>query len=241
VTLVGAGPGDPELITLKGLKALQSADVVLYDRLIGLELLQYAPADAELLDVGKEPQRQRRSQDEINALLVEKARQGRQVVRLKGGDPFVFGRGGEELLACVWAGIPCEVVPGISSAIAVPARFHIPVTQRGIATQFTVIAGHTQPDNAPFTLPELPHTGTLVFLMGVRQLPNLVQQLLQNGFNPKTPTALIERGTMPNERAIFAELAEIPLYSQEIQPPSVFVVGEVVQFAQTLRHPPPTP
>ena len=143
VYIVGGGPGDPGLITVKGLDCLRRADVVLYDRLVAQELLNEVPTHAELIDVGKEPKRHRRSQDEINALLVEKAREGKIVVRLKGGDPFVFGRGGEECQALAEAGIRYEVVPGVSSAIAVPAYAGIPVTQRGVTTAFTVVAGHT--------------------------------------------------------------------------------------------------
>src|SRR6185436_18865848 len=143
VYLIGAGPGDPDLITVKGLACLRRADVVLYDRLAPAELLAEAPAHAELIDVGKAPSRHRRSQDEINALLIEHALAGRTVVRLKGGDPFVFGRGGEECQALAKAGIRYEVIPGISSAIAVPAYAGIPVTQRSVTTSFTVVAGHT--------------------------------------------------------------------------------------------------
>src|SRR5678816_4084146 len=140
VYVVGGGPGDPGLITVKGLDCLRRADVVLYDRLIAQELLAEAPSHAEMIDVGKEPRRHRRSQDEINALLIEKARQGKNVVRLKGGDPFVFGRGGEECQALAEAGILYEVVPGVSSAIAVPAYAGIPVTQRGVTTAFTAVS-----------------------------------------------------------------------------------------------------
>src|SRR5678809_6513 len=143
VYIVGGGPGDPGLITVKGLECLRQADVVLYDRLVAQELLAEVPAYAELIDVGKEPKRHRRSQEKINALLIEKAREGKNVVRLKGGDPFVFGRGGEECQALAEAGIRYEVVPGVSSAIAVPAYAGIPVTQRGVTTTFTVVAGHT--------------------------------------------------------------------------------------------------
>ena len=143
VYIVGGGPGDPGLITVKGLNCLRRADVVLYDRLVAQELLNEVPTHAELIDVGKEPKRHRRSQDEINTLLIEKAREGKVVVRLKGGDPFVFGRGGEECQALAEAGIRYEVVPGVSSAVAVPAYAGIPVTQRGVTTAFTVVAGHT--------------------------------------------------------------------------------------------------
>src|SRR5512141_2722581 len=162
VYIVGGGPGDPGLITVKGLDCLRRADAVLYDRLIAQELLHEVPVHAELIDVGKEPKRHRRSQDEINALLVEKAREGKTVVRLKGGDPFVFGRGGEECQALAQAGIRYEIIPGVSSAIAVPAYAGIPVTQRGVTTSFTVVAGHTAESDIDWSA--ISRTGTVVFL-----------------------------------------------------------------------------
>src|SRR5919206_486436 len=164
VYIVGGGPGDPGLITVKGLGCLRRADVVLYDRLIAQELLNEVPTHAELIDVGKEPKRHRRSQDEINALLIEKAREGKIVVRLKGGDPFVFGRGGEECQALAEAGVRYEVVPGVSSAIAVPAYAGIPVTQRGLTTAFTVVAGHTGGSHSDVDWEAISRIGTIVFL-----------------------------------------------------------------------------
>src|ERR671922_2875002 len=182
VYLVGGGSGDPGLITVKGLECLRRADVVLYDRLIAQELLTVAPLHAELIDVGKEPKRHRRSQDEINALLIEKAREGKVVVGLKGGDPFVFGRGGEECQALAQAGVRYEVVPGVSSAIAVPAYAGIPVTQRGVTTAFTVVAGHMAPVGAHGAESDIDwdgisNIGTIVFLMGVEHLPEIVEKL----------------------------------------------------------------
>ncbi len=235
VYLVGGGPGDPGLITVKGLSCLRHADVVLYDRLIPLELIDEAPACAELIDVGKEPAHHRRPQSEINALLIEKAREGKTVVRLKGGDPFVFGRGGEEGLALAEAGIPFEVVPGVSSAIAVPAYAGIPVTHREIAVSFTVITGHTC-DGSPVDWRSLPLDGTLIFLMGVRRLPEIARQLIAHGRAGSTPAAVIERATTAEQRVIEGTLADIARQAQaaSIQPPATLVVGEVVRLRGAL-------
>jgi uroporphyrin-III C-methyltransferase len=233
VYLVGGGPGDPGLITVKGLACLRRAEVVLYDRLIAPELLDEAPATAELIDVGKEPTRHRRTQSEINALLIEKAGEGKTVVRLKGGDPFVFGRGGEEGLALAEAGIPFEVIPGVSSAIAVPAYAGIPVTHRQVATSFTVLTGHTA-DEAAVDWDALPRTGTLVFLMGVQHLLEITTQLTAHGRAPQTPAAVIERGATPAQVVITGTLADIAERAQAIRPPATLVVGEVVKLRDQL-------
>src|SRR6476660_6253298 len=198
VYIVGGGPGDPGLITVKGLECLRRADVVLHDRLVAQELLTEVPSHAELIDVGKEPKRHRRSQDEINTLLIEKARAGKNVVRLKGGDPFVFGRGGEECLALAEAGIRYELVPGVSSAIAVPAYAGIPVTQRGITTAFTVVAGHTGGSESEIDWTAISKIGTIIFLMGVEHLPEIVANLIAHGRSVNTPAALIQEGTTQN-------------------------------------------
>lgn len=234
VYIVGAGPGDPGLITVKGLHCLQQADVVLYDRLIPLELLDEAPLHAEQIDVGKEPTRHRRSQAEINELLIEKAREGKIVVRLKGGDPFVFGRGGEECQALAEAGIRYEVVPGVSSAIAVPAYAGIPVTHRGITTSFTVVAGHTADSDLDWSA--ISRTGTLVFLMGVAHLPEIVHQLIVHGRAINTPAAIIEQGTTQNQYVLTGTLADIVEKAQTrgIQPPATLVVGEVVRVREQI-------
>lgn len=241
VYIVGGGPGDPGLITVKGLKYLQQAEVVLYDRLVAPELLAEAPANAELIDVGKEPTRHRRSQAEINALLVEKARSGYTVVRLKGGDPFVFGRGGEECLALAQAGIPFEVVPGISSAVAVPAYAGIPITYRNVASSFTVITGHSASTGAEASAVDgamdwesLPKRGTLVFLMGVSHLPEIVQELLKRGWAEELPAAIIERGTTPQQRVLVGTLETIAGLAQAVEPPATLVVGEVVGLRSEL-------
>lgn len=234
VYIVGGGPGDPGLITVKGLECLRRADVVLYDRLVAQELLTEVSVHAELIDVGKEPKRHRRSQDEINSLLIEKAREGKMVVRLKGGDPFVFGRGGEECQALAEAGIRYEVVPGVSSAIAVPAYAGIPVTQRGVTTAFTVVAGHTGSSDSSIDWEAISRIGTIVFLMGVEHLPEIVPQLIAHGRGADTPAALIQEGTTLNQSVVTGTLANIVEKGREIRPPAVLVVGEVVRLHEQL-------
>jgi uroporphyrin-III C-methyltransferase len=235
VYIVGGGPGDPGLITVKGLECLRRANVVLYDRLVAQELLLEAPSQAELIDVGKEPKRHRRSQDEINTLLIEKAREGKIVVRLKGGDPFVFGRGGEECQALADAGIRYEVVPGVSSAIAVPAYAGIPVTQRGVTTAFTVVAGHTGTADSNIDWQAISRIGTTVFLMGVEHLPEIVQALILHGRAADTPAALIQEGTTPNQLVVTGTLEDIVEKAREICPPAVLIVGEVVRLQEQLN------
>jgi uroporphyrin-III C-methyltransferase len=233
VYIVGAGPGDPDLITVKGLACLRRADVVLFDRLAPPELLAEARPGAELIDVGKQPRRRRRSQDEINTLLVEKAQAGLMVVRLKGGDPFVFGRGGEECQALAEAGVPFEVVPGVSSAIAVPAYAGIPVTQRGVSGAFTVLTGHTAEDGE-FDWAAVPAAGTLVLLMGVQHLAEITRRLIEHGRSPDTPAAVIEQGTTPNQRVVVGTLADIAERAARIEPPATTVVGGVVALREQM-------
>jgi len=234
VSIIGAGPGDPELITVKGLDRLRRAEVVLYDRLVSPLLLDETRPLAELIDVGKAPAKQRFPQEQINQLLVEKARAGKHVARLKGGDPFVFGRGGEECQALSDAGIPYEVIPGVSSASAVPAYAGIPLTQRGITTSFTVIAGHTRGPEAGIDWDSVPHTGTLVFLMGVANLREIRDNLLERGMSAGMPAAVIEQGTTPQQRVVTGSLADILEKSLEIQPPATIVIGEVVRMRQQI-------
>lgn len=230
VYLVGAGPGDPELITVKGLKCLRRADVVLYDRLIHPDLLHEAPSWAELIYVGKITRHHALPQDDINALLVKKALSGHNVVRLKGGDPLVFGRGGEEYLACQNARVQCTVVPGISSAIAAPASAGIPLTFRGVAGSFAVVTGHRQAGQEEVDWSGLSGVDTLVILMGVERLPNIVAHLLDHGHQECTPIAIIERGTFSDQRVITSCLAEIvsKVNVLGVRPPATIVVGEVV-------------
>ena len=237
VILVGAGPGDPELITLKGLRALQHADVVLFDRLAHPDLLAHAPPQAERIDVGKAPGKGGTpKQQQINALLIAHAQLGKTVVRLKGGDPFVFGRGGEEMLALRAAGITVEVIPGISSAIAAPEAALIPLTHRHVSAAFGVFAAHSAAGSnsggidwrAAALMP------TAVFLMGVESLPVIVAQLLAYGRKADTAVAVIERGTLPEQRVIIATLASIESLCADVKPPAVVVVGDVVGLRSSL-------
>ncbi len=235
VVLVGAGPGDAGLITVKGLKILQQADVVLFDRLIPMALLDEVRVDAECIDVGKLPKKHRLAQEDINRLLIDHARQGKLVVRLKGGDPFVFGRGGEEGLACHAAGIPFEVVPGVSSAIAVPAYAGIPVTHRQVASAFTVFTGHADPNTAESeidytALAAAARLGTLVLLMGVNNLAHIAARLQAEGIAADTPAICIEWGTTAQQRTVEGTLDTLPALAvaAEISTPALTVIGAVV-------------
>jgi uroporphyrin-III C-methyltransferase len=221
------------LITVKGLDVLRRADVVIYDRLAPPELLQEARPDAELIDAGKQPQKQRLDQQSINTLIVQKAREGKLVARLKGGDPFVFGRGGEEALACHAAGIPFVIVPGVTSAVAVPAYAGIPVTQRSVTSAFTVFSVHEAPDSTHVDYESLAHLGgTLVALMGVAHLQQAAEALIAAGMDGATPAACIEWGTTSRQRVIEGTLATLPQRTAEanIQPPAITIIGEVVKL-----------
>lgn len=238
VYIVGAGPGDPELITVRGVTCLQRAEVVVYDRLIGRLLLAYAPPDAELIDVGKQPHCHVVPQHEINALLIDRARAGKVVVRLKGGDPFVFGRGGEEALALAAAGIPFEIIPGVSSAIAAPAFAGIPVTHRGIACHLAIVTGHRTeetPEEVLCDWEQLARADTVVFLMGMQRLSHIVERLIAHGRAPDTPVAIIQRATFPQQRTVVGTLDTIVSRAAGLRPPVVIVVGEVVRLRETLR------
>jgi uroporphyrin-III C-methyltransferase len=234
VYLVGAGPGDPRLITLRGLACLRQADVVVHDRLIDGALLSFA-CRAEMIDVGKLPRHHPIPQDEINALLVAHARAGRVVVRLKGGDPFVFGRGGEEALALAAAGIPFEVVPGVSSAVAVPAYAGIPITHRGVAGSVAVITGHRAEDGQGEGWGRFAQAAdTLVFLMAVQTMPCLTAQLIAAGRAPETPAAVIRQGTLPDQQVVTGTLADIADRAAGMAPPAILVVGPVVALREKL-------
>ena len=234
VYLVGGGPGDPDLITVKGLKLLRRADVVLYDRLVASELLNEAPDTAELILVGKTPGKHSLVQAEIDRLMVEKAQTAEVVVRLKGGDPFIFGRGGEECQVLADAGIPFEVVPGVSSIQAVPAYAGIPLTHRDLASQFTVITAHDRDSNLP-NWNNLPRQGTLVFMMGVAHLAEIVAGLRAHGWPKDTPVAVIHRGTTCEQQVVTSTLDQIAVQASHLKPPSIIVVGEVVSLSQSLR------
>nr|WP_223110999.1 uroporphyrinogen-III C-methyltransferase [Aeromicrobium senzhongii] len=226
VALVGGGPGDPGLLTARGRRLLAEADVVVFDRLAPQSVLAELAADVEVIDVGKQPDHHPIPQEQINALLVDRAREGKVVVRLKGGDPYVFGRGGEELLACREAGIEVEVVPGVTSAIAVAAAAGIPVTHRGVARGFSVVTGHE-------SLGELPRRGdhTLVMLMGVKRLRSTADELIAAGHDPETPTAVIERGFSPDQRTTIATLGTIADRASDAVSPAITVIGDVVSLA----------
>lgn len=239
VYLVGAGPGDPELITIKALRCLRAAQVVVYDRLANPSLLDEVSEHTELIFVGKQSGQCALRQEEINTLLVEQARLGKTVVRLKGGDPFVFGRGGEEALALAAAGIAFEIVPGVSSAIAVPAYAGIPVTHRGESCAVTIVTGHEDPAR-PSSLVDwdllAKLNGTLVILMGMATLDAICQKLLAGGMAPETPATVIEQGTIPRQRQVTAKLAHIADYvaATGLRSPAVVVIGRVVDLGSSL-------
>lgn len=232
VSLVGGGPGDLELLTLRAVRLLREADVVVVDRLAPRDGLAELAPGAELVDVGKSPGHHAVPQEAINALLVDRAAAGGRVVRLKGGDPYVFGRGGEELMACRAAGIPVEVVPGVTSAFAVPAAAGIPVTHRGLARSVTVITGHEEVD--PEQVDALVRLGgTIVVLMGATRLPDLVRGLLAGGMSPDVPAAVVERGWTEHQRTTTARLADLPeaCVARSVSAPAVIVIGEVAALA----------
>ena len=233
VYLVGAGPGDPGLLTCRGRDILQSADVVVYDRLIGAELLALCRADAEQIYVGKAAGRHSMTQDEINEVLSELAIRGLSVCRLKGGDPFVFGRGGEEALHCLKHQIPFEIVPGVTSAVAAPAYAGIPVTHREVATSFAVVTGHTK-EGAPANLPK---ADTLIFLMGIKALPQIVQNLMNDGRAQSTPVAVIRWGTTTEQQVVVGDLTNIEerIAAAKLTTPALIVVGDVVNLRKQLQ------
>ena len=238
VFLVGAGPGDPGLITVKGLARLREADVVVYDALSSPRLLREARADAELISVGKRGGCQTMKQEEINALLVSKAKEGKRVCRLKGGDPFVFGRGGEEALELVAAGIPFEVVPGITAGIAAPAYAGIPVTHRDATSSLAFITGHEDPtkESSALAWDKLATgIGTLVVYMGVKNLPHIVERLVSNGRSPQTPAAVVQWGTVPKQRTALGTLADIAARAAGMEAPAILVVGEVAGLRPQLQ------
>jgi uroporphyrin-III C-methyltransferase len=239
VSLIGAGPGDPELITVKGLRRLREAEVVIYDALANDALLGECRAGAELIYAGKRAGQHYRSQEEINALLIAKARAGLRVARLKGGDPFVFGRGGEEAAALAEAGIAWEVVPGVSSAIAAPAYAGIPVTDRSAASSFTVITGHEDPRRPASRInwqALAQGSDTLIVLMGLARLPIIAEQLIAHGRAPDTPAAVIRQGSTPDQETVVGTLATIAadVARAELGAPATLVVGEVVRLRQRL-------
>jgi uroporphyrin-III C-methyltransferase / precorrin-2 dehydrogenase / sirohydrochlorin ferrochelatase len=237
VTLVGAGPGDPELLTLKALRALQDADVIFHDRLVSPGILDFARRDATLIGVGKAAGGISTTQREINELLVEHAMQGKRVVRLKGGDPFIFGRGGEELEALARAGINFSVIPGITAALGIAAYAGIPLTHREHAHSVSFVTGHEDKEGKEPDWRALASPGvTAVFYMGLARLEHIMQKLLEHGATPDRPAAVVAHGTMPNQRVITATISTIgaAAAAAELESPALFVVGEVVALQSTL-------
>jgi uroporphyrin-III C-methyltransferase len=237
VFLVGAGPGDPGLITLKGKRCLEAANVVLYDELANCELLSFAPIDAELLYVGKKASARSTSQREIEARLIREANNGKIVVRLKGGDPFLFGRGGEEVEALAAAGIPFEVIPGISSAFAVPAYAGIPITHRNYASSVAIVTGHkASGDELPWSA-LVKSVDTLIILMGRQGLRKIMNRLLACGCDPTRPCALIESGTLDEQSRVIGTVETLADLAEQSQPlgPTLIIIGEVVKLGQGLQ------
>ncbi len=233
VYLVGSGPGDVELITLKGYELIRRADVILYDHLMPLELLQLAREDAEIISVGKLASKHTMPQEQINALLVEKAADNDVVVRLKGGDPFVFGRGGEEVEACAEAGVDFEVVPGITSALSAPTYAGIPPTHRDFTPNIAVVTGHRREEKEL----EIPNAGTIVFLMGVANIEKIIDSLLKAGWSPQSQIAAVQNGTRYNQRVITGTLENFvqTIREQKLGTPAIFIVGKVVGLHEKLN------
>jgi uroporphyrin-III C-methyltransferase/precorrin-2 dehydrogenase/sirohydrochlorin ferrochelatase len=245
VAIIGGGPGDPGLITVRGRQLLAEADVVLTDRLAPRSLLDELRDDVEIIDAGKIPYGRAMAQEHINAALVSHARAGRFVARLKGGDPFVFGRGAEEVLACLRAGVPVTVVPGVTSAVGVPASAWVPVTHRGVAQEFHVVSVHVAPGDERSTVNwELlgGSQGTLVLLMAVERIGAIVDELLRYGRSPDTPVSVIADGTLPTQRTINSTLEQVEscVVEEGVRPPAIVVVGDVVSVAaeitELMRH-----
>jgi len=238
VYLVGAGPGDPGLLTLKGKQILERADCVVHDFLVNKDLLRLVREDAEMIAVGRRGEADRMRQGEINQLLIARAVEGKLVCRLKGGDPYVFGRGGEEAQALANAGIAFEVVPGVSAGYAVPAYAGIPITHRDITSTVTFIAGHEDPEKESSRLDWSQlgtWPGTLVFFMAVRNLPRITQALIEHGRNPATPAAVIQWGSLPDQRVIEGTLADIVMKASAIMTPAITVIGDVVRLREGLN------
>ena len=239
VYIIGAGPGDPGLLTLKAVKCLEKSDVIVYDYLVSPDILNYARKDARLVYVGKKGGHHTVPQDELNRILVKEASEGNVVARLKGGDPFIFGRGGEEAEVLFEAEIPFEIIPGITSAIAVPAYAGIPLTHREHTSTVAFVTGHEDPkkDQSRIDWGKLSGMETIVFLMGVKNLPQIVRSLLENGRSPDTPVAMIRWGTTPDQFTLSGTLGDIAGLAEKkkVTPPAIFVVGEVVGLRKTLN------
>ncbi|MEZ0322843.1 MAG: uroporphyrinogen-III C-methyltransferase [Hydrogenothermaceae bacterium] len=237
VYITGAGPGDLDLLTLKALKVIQQADVILYDRLINEEILSFAKKDAIFVYVGKEDGKHTIPQEEINQLLYKYALNYENVVRLKGGDPFIFGRGSEEALYLALRGIEFEIIPGITSVVAVPAYAGIPLTHRGITSSFRVITGHEAPDkpNSMIDWESLKTEETIVILMGLHNIEKIMKKLIEVGKNPKTPVAVIQAGTTENQKVVVGTVDSISEISKDLQSPAIIVIGEVVKLRDSIN------
>ncbi len=237
VFLVGGGPGDPDLLTVKAVRLLAAADVVVHDNLVSPAVLAHARAQAQRIYVGKKAGKHALPQEEINQLLVDLAREGKQVVRLKGGDPYIVGRGGEEAETLVAAGIPFEVVPGITAAAGAAASTGIPLTHRDHAQSCFLVTGHLKDESCNLDWPTLAHSGqTLVIYMGLTSLPEISRQLIAHGLAPDTPAACIRRATLPDQQVITATIATLPARVQEagLKPPALLIIGQVVSLRDTL-------
>lgn len=240
VYLIGAGPGDPELLTIKGKRLIEKADIIIYDNLVNPQLLEFAKEGCEIIYVGKKANLHTLPQDEINQLLVNKYQKNTTVVRLKGGDPIIFGRGGEEAEYLSKYNIPFEIIPGITSPIAAPIYAGIPITHRKHNSMFTVITGHEDPSKLESSInwKQVAKTpGTIIILMGVKNLPNIVNELINNGRNPDEPAALIQQGTTPFQKTVTSSLKDIgkTAVDNNIKPPTIFVIGDVINLRQTIN------
>lgn len=227
VTLIGAGPGDADLITLKAVKALNNADVVIYDRLANEEILEHAPQSAKLIYVGKKAGEHYKKQDEINQIIVDNAKEYDNIVRLKGGDPFVFGRGGEEILELIDNNIEFDVIPGVTSAIGAPTSLGLPVTHRAVATSFTVVTGHEDPTKKEKQVKWNYTADTLIILMGIGNIKSNTEEIMKYR-SPDTPACVIENGTLPQENIIFGTLGNIA--EKEIKTPAILIIGKVIDI-----------
>ena len=236
VYLVGAGPGDPELITLKGYELLKKCDVIIYDALVNEELVQFAPKDSIKIFIGESRHESRITQDEVNELMIFYASQNKIVIRLKGGDPFIFGRGGEEAIILNKAGIDWEAIPGISSGIAAPGNAGIPLTHRGISSSVAFITGHEcgTKDKSLELKKIASSVDTLVIFMGIKKLPKIINEILEAGTPISTPVAIIEKGTCKDQKIIIGTLENILTYNEIINSPALIVVGEVVKLREEM-------